>query len=216
MAQGRQRIRPLHGILQQEAFEEVHCVVRHSLPTAFVAPIRLAQFDLRHHLLLLAMEGRVACKEHPHNHAQAPQVTLLRIALAGEHVGADICDGPAGSHHQRRRVPDLGEAEVDELQLCGVVALVKEILELQVPVNDFVTVKEADRMEHLPRCICCVGITVDALFLETVIEFPSVAALREQADIRLRLIDIMETGDVGMVQREVDLNLGRQLLQLRG
>mmetsp|Transcript_82514 Transcript_82514/g.267292 ORF Transcript_82514/g.267292 Transcript_82514/m.267292 type:complete len:252 (+) Transcript_82514:1149-1904(+) len=218
MPQGCLGVRSLARVDSQHLLDEVHSIIGHWLPPALVAPVGLAGLDFRHHPLLVAVEGRVARHEHPHNHTDAPEVTLVVVAIACQHIRADVSNRAAGGHHRRRRVPILSEAKVDEFQLrrsaLFILALVQEILKLQIPVHDAVRVQVAHRSQHLPRHLRGVGVGVDSFLLQAVVELTALTALRRQTDIGIRLIHIVKPSDVRVIQGEVNFNLCAELRQL--
>mmetsp|Transcript_60715 Transcript_60715/g.123904 ORF Transcript_60715/g.123904 Transcript_60715/m.123904 type:complete len:212 (-) Transcript_60715:367-1002(-) len=198
---GLLRIGSFLGIHLEEAFDEVNGVLGDWPPATFVAPVRCASLNLRLHFLLVTVEGRVPHEQHPHNHADAPQVALVRVAAATQHIRAHVGDGPARCHHECGRVPDLGKAKIDQLQLRRrILAFVKEILELQVTMHHMGGMKIAHRTEHLPSGFGRICIGINTSLLEAVVEFTTLAAFSEEANFCLRLEDVVEPGDVGVVE----------------
>mmetsp|Transcript_48920 Transcript_48920/g.153733 ORF Transcript_48920/g.153733 Transcript_48920/m.153733 type:complete len:347 (+) Transcript_48920:138-1178(+) len=208
---------PADGILVEKPLDEVHSLCRDLLPPALVAPVRVLLLDLPHDVLVLSVEGRVAAKKHPGDDSEAPQIALVGVALATENVRADVGDGPTRRQHQLGgAAPNLGKAKIDELQLrVLILALVQEILELEIAMDHVARVEVAHSLEHLPHGLGRVGRRVDDSCLQPRVQLTARAALHEEADSAAALIDTVQLGDVRVAQGDVDLHLSCQLLELR-
>mmetsp|Transcript_37666 Transcript_37666/g.97412 ORF Transcript_37666/g.97412 Transcript_37666/m.97412 type:complete len:208 (-) Transcript_37666:308-931(-) len=100
--------------------------------------------------VLIAAEGWAAREEHPSDDTERPHVGLLRVGLP-EHLRRHEVGGAAGLGHSAVVVPELREAEVDDLDLLLLVIGEHHVLGLDVPVDDLLrqVVEVAQRIADL-------------------------------------------------------------------
>mmetsp|Transcript_34866 Transcript_34866/g.96406 ORF Transcript_34866/g.96406 Transcript_34866/m.96406 type:complete len:322 (-) Transcript_34866:319-1284(-) len=206
------RTEPLLWVNREQAFHERLRYVGDLGPRLLLLGVS-ARLDASDLLLLGAAKRHVPHQEDKHDNAEAPEVALVGIALAREHIRADVGDGPAGRLHQRGGIPLVRKTKVNELQLCHVVlTLVQEILELQVPVCYVTRVEVGHCTEHLPRCLQCISIREDAPLLEATIKLTALATLHDQEDLGTGLVHAMEPANVRVVEGKKNLHLICQLV----
>ena len=99
-----------------------------------------ARHDLR---VVRPIERRRAGEQHVRDHAHRPDVAFL-IVRPRQDLGRDVINRSVHGRHGLRRGENLGEAEVDQLQLrlLGLVG-VDPVLQLQIPVNIIILVQVA-------------------------------------------------------------------------
>mmetsp|Transcript_34865 Transcript_34865/g.96401 ORF Transcript_34865/g.96401 Transcript_34865/m.96401 type:complete len:351 (-) Transcript_34865:272-1324(-) len=209
------RTEPLLWVNREQAFHERLRYVGDLGPRLLLLGVS-ARLDASDLLLLGAAKRHVPHQEDKHDNAEAPEVALVGIALAREHIRADVGDGPAGRLHQRGGIPLVRKTKVNELQLGRrLLALVEEVLELQIPMHHAMRMKVADRPQHLSCSFSCICIGVNASSLESKVEFSTFATFRQEADVGLRLIDVVQPADIRVVEAQVYFHLGCELLKLR-
>lgn len=96
---------------------------------------------------LSLLEGVLAVEEQMAQHAQRPEIRLVRSALALDHFGADVAHGPLKRVVQQR----LGSREVEVTQFDGSVFGDQHVFGLEVAVNDSLRVdvqKPLDDLSH--------------------------------------------------------------------
>ena len=126
--------------------------VRHNLPVdthwILVGERRLAD-DHCFAPCQLSPRGGKANKAWARNHgvqdAQGPPIDWLAVGLVKRHFRCDVLENSAQRVRARARLQDLGETELRELRIA--VEHHRDILALQVPVNDILAV---DLREDLP------------------------------------------------------------------
>mmetsp|Transcript_84198 Transcript_84198/g.234836 ORF Transcript_84198/g.234836 Transcript_84198/m.234836 type:complete len:207 (+) Transcript_84198:1018-1638(+) len=161
--------------------------------------------------LLRPEEWHVAEEHHEDGDAQAPKVTPRGVTMVQD-LGCNVRQGATTHLHFRVFFPNLAEAEIDELQVVAVFAVVKEILKFDVAVHHVVVVDVAHGQEHLPCGHRGVALRESTLLTHAFEEFPSGRALHDKVEVFLGLVHVDEAYDVRMVQGQEDLCLVFQLL----
>mmetsp|Transcript_122501 Transcript_122501/g.291174 ORF Transcript_122501/g.291174 Transcript_122501/m.291174 type:complete len:261 (-) Transcript_122501:926-1708(-) len=132
--QGLVSAHALRGIHHQELPHEVFGALRDRAPLLVVHVVH-ARHDANDLMILRTCKGHAAGEQNVHNHSKTPQVTLRTVGLV-QHLRGDVAQSAAACFHLGIGLPDLAEAEVDELQMVRVLPSVHEVLQLDVPVHD--------------------------------------------------------------------------------
>mmetsp|Transcript_31002 Transcript_31002/g.96461 ORF Transcript_31002/g.96461 Transcript_31002/m.96461 type:complete len:220 (+) Transcript_31002:761-1420(+) len=213
MLEGLLRVEPHLRVHHQELLHEVEACGRDPRP-AVLPHVVLPRPDGADLLPLGgAAERHVADKEDEDDDAQTPEVALGGVALA-EDLRGHVGEGAAAQLHLRVLLPDLAEPEVDELQEVGVLPLVEEVLQFQVPVHDPAAVDVVHGQQHLPGGAGRVLLREDLPLRHAVEQLAALHALHDQAERLLVLVDVHEPGHVRVVHAQEDLGLRHQLLFL--
>jgi hypothetical protein len=159
-----------------------------------------------------AVEGRSFEEHHEEDYAGGPDVALLIVLLA-KHLGSDV----VGSAYPR--VEYLAgllllncDSEVDELDRAGLL-FEEDVLRLDVPVHDVLGVDVGQRFQDLLGDLACLRNRYLALG-DALEEFAALAQLHYEHIVVLVVVDLVELGDVGVVQRLQDLDLVEEALVL--
>jgi hypothetical protein len=110
----------------------------------------------------------------------------------------------------------LAKAEVDHLQFrVGAGIAEEEVLELQVAVDDPLRVDVPHGAQHLldEAGALRLGVVVIRLLVESVEQLPPPTKLLDEVYLRMGLVYLLETDDVGMIELAHDVYLLAQLLQ---
>mmetsp|Transcript_88532 Transcript_88532/g.275055 ORF Transcript_88532/g.275055 Transcript_88532/m.275055 type:complete len:319 (-) Transcript_88532:3-959(-) len=214
MLEGLLRVEPHLRVHHQELLHEVEACGRDPRP-AVLPHVVLPRPDGADLLPLGgAAERHVADKEDEDDDAQTPEVALGGVALA-EDLRGHVGEGAAAQLHLRVLLPDLAEPEVDELQEVGVLPLVEEVLQFQVPVHDPAAVDVVHGQQHLPGGVGRVPLLEPLLLLNAVKELAARHALHDECQFGVALVDGEQPADVRVVQLLYELDLGLPLLGTR-
>lgn len=120
-------------------------------------------------------------------------------------------------HFEKNTAPIQGErTEVDHFKVAVFrLRREKEVLELEVAVDDPLRVQVPDRRQHLldePRALR-LGVVVVRLHVEAVEQVSPDAELLDDVDLVRRLVHLVDPDDVGVVELAHDVNLVPQLPQ---
>mmetsp|Transcript_32569 Transcript_32569/g.87160 ORF Transcript_32569/g.87160 Transcript_32569/m.87160 type:complete len:361 (-) Transcript_32569:436-1518(-) len=165
-----QRLRgaePAGGVGDQQRLNEVVGLRGRLLPQSLLLGILAGLYALD--LVLLRTGKRhVAEQQDKHRDSKAPHVALAAVALPQD-LGGDVGQRAAAEAQLGVRRPELREAEVDELQVPRALALVQEVLQLDVSMHHSLGVDVIQREEHLPSRVDGVLLR-EALFFEHSLE----------------------------------------------
>lgn len=103
------------------------------------------------------------------------------------------------------------ETKIDKFQVLCILALVEEILELQIAVNDIVGVEVSNCKQHLSASLRCIALAVVPALGEAGVELATGHELHDDMELTVRLVDILQPRDMRMIQLEVDFNLAPEL-----
>mmetsp|Transcript_17041 Transcript_17041/g.47972 ORF Transcript_17041/g.47972 Transcript_17041/m.47972 type:complete len:306 (-) Transcript_17041:948-1865(-) len=118
-------------------------------------PVLRREVVLRDHDLLeklldvLRVKGREAGQEDVRDDADAPHVHLTAVEVVRQDLRGDVARGATGGLHAYGGVEHLGEAKVRKLELQGPLALEKDVLGLDVAVDDAHVVQIGDGTDDL-------------------------------------------------------------------
>mmetsp|Transcript_34596 Transcript_34596/g.103387 ORF Transcript_34596/g.103387 Transcript_34596/m.103387 type:complete len:316 (-) Transcript_34596:17-964(-) len=201
---------PLRGIDHEQVPHQVLCLLRDRVP---LLPLHLvhARLNQRDLMRVGAVEGHVADEEDEDHHPQAPHVALRRVALV-EDLRRHVRQRAAARREFRLRLPDLGKAEVYQLQLVVVLLLVHKILELHVAVHDAVAVDVVQGQEDLPDSVGSVLLRKVTQVHHPVEKLPPLHALHDQAELVLALVNVHEPRDPGVVHAQEHLSFALHVL----
>mmetsp|Transcript_38802 Transcript_38802/g.88203 ORF Transcript_38802/g.88203 Transcript_38802/m.88203 type:complete len:213 (+) Transcript_38802:1063-1701(+) len=157
------------------------------------------------------MEGRAASQQHVGDDADRPHVRLRGVRLE-QHLRGNVMDGAARLRHPGGGVPELGEAEVDELQEVRVLLRIEEVLELEITMRDLLRVQVGDCEQDLVDGVGCLALAVALLSGEPVIELAALHVLHDEVNEVVRLEDHVKLSDVRVVELQVQLHLVLQVM----
>ncbi len=170
----------LESILTAQSLVDVDA---HETPNEFlgfvadVVPVgrvelELAFEDLREEIrVVLVVERRVAAKQDVADDADRPDVHRLAVGLLRQHLGRHVARRAARRSHDAR-IFHLGEAEVADHNLgVFVLALIEQILWLEIAMDDTFAVHVGDGVENLANQVGSVFLRVRAFLHDAVEEF---------------------------------------------
>mmetsp|Transcript_10216 Transcript_10216/g.30331 ORF Transcript_10216/g.30331 Transcript_10216/m.30331 type:complete len:377 (-) Transcript_10216:102-1232(-) len=206
---GRQ---PVHRVHRQQGPHKVLRRRGHLRPLVGLVhpPPGLDGEDL---LLLVSEEWHVAADQDESDHSHAPEVALAGVAPV-EDLGSDVVECSAAELHLRVGLPDVAEAEVDELEVVAVLLLVEEVLQLEVPVDDALGVKVVHSEEHLSQRDDRIGLGEALPCPHALEKLAALHALHDEVEPGGALVDIDEASHVRVIHAQEDLALALELAHL--
>mmetsp|Transcript_62060 Transcript_62060/g.178021 ORF Transcript_62060/g.178021 Transcript_62060/m.178021 type:complete len:508 (+) Transcript_62060:146-1669(+) len=165
-------------------------------------------------LIAVAEEGGVAAGEDVGDDATTPDVALLVIAFAEQHLRRDVVRGARLGLHWLARGVVLREPEVDDLDL-GLPGLVleQEVLRLDIPVRIALGVQVshgAQNLLHVPGHVLLAkgaALMLFGLLNDTVEELTAGADLHHEVDSPGIDEGLVELHNVRVVQHHLDVHL---------
>mmetsp|Transcript_7992 Transcript_7992/g.22301 ORF Transcript_7992/g.22301 Transcript_7992/m.22301 type:complete len:508 (+) Transcript_7992:124-1647(+) len=165
-------------------------------------------------LITVAEEGGVAARENVGDDATTPDVALLVIAFAEQHLRRDVVRGARLGLHWLARGVVLREPEVDDLDL-GLPGLVleQEVLRLDIPVRIALGVQVshgAQNLLHVPGHVLLAkgaALMLFGLLNDTVEELTAGADLHHEVDSPGIDEGLVELHNVRVVQHHLDVHL---------
>mmetsp|Transcript_54195 Transcript_54195/g.158237 ORF Transcript_54195/g.158237 Transcript_54195/m.158237 type:complete len:213 (+) Transcript_54195:1247-1885(+) len=95
--------------------------------------------------------------------------------------------------------------------MVALLALIKEILELQVTMDNAVAMDVVQRQQHLPDGVGGVALGEPLLLHDAVKELAALHTLHDKVEVLLTFIHVVKPSDMRVVHAEEDLHLGLQL-----
>mmetsp|Transcript_29517 Transcript_29517/g.87593 ORF Transcript_29517/g.87593 Transcript_29517/m.87593 type:complete len:334 (+) Transcript_29517:500-1501(+) len=163
---------------------------------------------LRHHGEPVPTPAHHLAREHGvDGGAQGPHVRLARVAASGD-LRRHVALGAAVARHGHLALPPLAaQAEVDELHLVPGVALVHDVLRLDVAVHVAPVVHVLQSLQHLldhePRLL----IAEPRLLHDVLHHVAALEVLHDQVAVVLAEEDVQHLPDVRVVEGGLDLHL---------
>mmetsp|Transcript_6695 Transcript_6695/g.19691 ORF Transcript_6695/g.19691 Transcript_6695/m.19691 type:complete len:296 (-) Transcript_6695:302-1189(-) len=188
---------PLHRVDLQQALHEVQRRLRDGVPPLGLQLVGALRDVLRLRRLV-AREGHVPRQDDEGDHPEAPEVALARVVLLQD-LRRNVGEGPAADVHLHVGVPDLAEAEVDQLQVAGARLVVQKVLQLEVPMHDAVGVDVVERQQHLVDSICRVALAKPLELGDAVEQLTTLHAFHHEVQLVLRIEHIVEARDVRVI-----------------
>mmetsp|Transcript_556 Transcript_556/g.1661 ORF Transcript_556/g.1661 Transcript_556/m.1661 type:complete len:236 (+) Transcript_556:882-1589(+) len=207
VVQGTLTAIPFVRIQDQQGLDEVLRRRRQFLETR--RPIRLSSPDLSQHLIIAATERRAAREKHVRDDTKRPHVGLLSVGMR-QYFWSHIMHRTASLRHLRAVIPELCEAEVNELQMVhvfSVLGLVQKVFELQIPMSYLVGMQISHRQEHLVCSLRRIFLGVLFPLREPVVQLSACHELHDQVDILIRFIHSLQPSNMRVVEREINFDL---------
>mmetsp|Transcript_1844 Transcript_1844/g.5501 ORF Transcript_1844/g.5501 Transcript_1844/m.5501 type:complete len:403 (+) Transcript_1844:141-1349(+) len=152
-------------------------------------PLRTGELDdavahLRQDGVIAGPGERDAPREqHVQNDAAAPDIAGL-VVPSGDHLRRHVVRGAHGLPEDRVRTTITSNAEVDEFQrivlIDGALVCEDEVLGLQIPMGNVLTVHVVDGSQNLLQHNCCLGLGQAPLLEDLVEELPAIAQLHDE------------------------------------
>mmetsp|Transcript_115788 Transcript_115788/g.248811 ORF Transcript_115788/g.248811 Transcript_115788/m.248811 type:complete len:330 (+) Transcript_115788:639-1628(+) len=208
------------GINLKTIPDEVFGVLADRLPVVALEIVTAVSDVVLEFLVRVAFEGRVAAEQNVHDDSTAPDVALL-VVLPGEDLRSHVVRRASPALHGRvlLRVELLGEAEVDDLDGCGVLLHHHDVLRLQILVHEFLAVHERERPQRLLHDVADEGLVVARLLVapeavHAVLQLPALARLHDLHD-RVRVDEVfVDLDHVRVIEHGHALDLLQDLLHL--
>mmetsp|Transcript_30307 Transcript_30307/g.100563 ORF Transcript_30307/g.100563 Transcript_30307/m.100563 type:complete len:364 (+) Transcript_30307:422-1513(+) len=205
---GRPALR-IHG---EHRLDKVLPLLRHDLErpgvvdgTLLVLPLDLGIAPAVHRL-----HGQ-QCVERA---ADRPDVGLVIVAGASQHLGRDILDGAAPLLEKLFRLDPASEAEIDEFDGISIFLHVHDVLGLQVTMHHAARVQVGSRPQHLHDHLGGFGFVKAAFLDEPVKELAAVQLLEDQVHMPFRLVHGLHSAEQRVVHGRVNINLPDNVFQL--
>ncbi len=174
----------------------------------------LARGGLAVDLAAVVVERQAATEEDKDDHAQGPHVNGLVITVPLEHLRGQITLSAQKGARHGLTLDHLGEAKVNQLDLrVGALAREKQILGLEVAVNDVQTVhvrhRRGDLAHQHGRFFFAEG-----TFLHDVVEqLATFHHLHDDVNAVGALEGVLQADDVWVIQRLQHFDLHKELIQ---
>mmetsp|Transcript_53081 Transcript_53081/g.104761 ORF Transcript_53081/g.104761 Transcript_53081/m.104761 type:complete len:311 (+) Transcript_53081:617-1549(+) len=197
MVQGLLSGQTLARIQLQQFLHEVDTLRRDAAPPFGLHSV-FAGHDVRPQHFVRPRERHVSAEQHKNNNAQAPQIAL-EVVVPGEHLRSDVRQRSATDVHVDVRLPHFAETEIDQLQVIAVLAVVQEVLHLEVPMDDTVAVEVVQGDQHLLGRVRRMRLRETLALDHAVEELPALQAFHDQVQELVGLIHVVEPRNVRVI-----------------
>mmetsp|Transcript_21606 Transcript_21606/g.44583 ORF Transcript_21606/g.44583 Transcript_21606/m.44583 type:complete len:271 (-) Transcript_21606:618-1430(-) len=196
---------PLPWILLQQLGNQILGIFRHPTRPPNIhsrdSPIR--------HCLRLGLKGRTSHQKLVQQHPQRPRVHLLIVLLSLDHLRGKVVQRPAhGVPPRSRRVhtpPEIRNLDI-------VVRPEKQILRLDIPVNDVLRMAVTKRLTEIANELGRRPLRKPPLGSEPLVQLSARTVLQNQIDVLIVVEIAVHPQDVLVPQMRLDFDLAAQLV----